>query len=107
MTASGGWKGERGTRHERGYGAAWDRLRKSILRRDLYLCQPCERIGRTTPAREVDHIIPKANGGTDDDTNLQAICKAHHLEKTQAEAKQAQHGYVKRVIGLDGWPVEG
>lgn len=106
MTASGGWKGKRGTRHERGYGAAWDRLRKSILRRDRYLCQPCERIGRTTPAREVDHIIPKAKGGTDDPGNCESICPEHHLQKTLREAAEGRGARVKRAIGLDGWPIE-
>jgi hypothetical protein len=39
---------------------------------------------------EVDHILPKAEGGTDDDTNLQTICKARHRIKTQAEAARAR-----------------
>lgn len=38
------------------------------------------------PATEVDHITPKASGGTDDPANLQGICKACHRAKTQDEA---------------------
>jgi 5-methylcytosine-specific restriction protein A len=34
---------------------------------------------------DVDHIKPKANGGTDDETNLQSICEACHKEKTRKE----------------------
>lgn len=77
----------RGTRHERGYGSAWVRLRERVLARDNGLCQPCATDGRTTPAVAVDHIRAKAHGGTDDEANLQAICSACHRAKTQREAQ--------------------
>jgi len=38
-------------------------------------------------AHEVDHIIPKAQGGTDDPGNLRAINRDCHRAKTQKEAK--------------------
>ena len=38
-----------------------------------------------TAAKEVDHILAKANGGTDDPNNLQSICVACHREKTAKE----------------------
>jgi len=75
----------RGNRHQRGYGAAWDKLRRWVLQRDRHLCQPCLQAGRVTPAAEVDHITPKARGGTDDPANLQAICRACHATKTARE----------------------
>lgn len=75
----------RGTRHERGYGSAWDVLRKIVLRRDSGLCQPCHEQGRLTVATMVDHIKPKAEGGTDDLDNLRSICRACHTLKTDAE----------------------
>jgi 5-methylcytosine-specific restriction protein A len=103
---AGGWKGNKGTRHERGYGAAWDRKRKVIIARDMGLCQPCQRNGMVTPFAAVDHIKPKAKGGTDDDDNLQAICHSCHLEKTAQEAAEAQGRQIRKMIGLDGWPVE-
>lgn len=92
----------RKSRHERGYGKEWDRLRKRILERDKYLCQPCLRSGRPTPADAVDHIKPKADGGTDDDGNLQAICDPCHADKTIRDAG----GTPKPTIGSDGWPIE-
>lgn len=103
---SGGWRGNRGTRHERGYGAAWVRTRKRILARDLHLCQPCLRRGVTTAATEVDHVKPKSKGGTDDDVNLQAICRLCHAAKTEREAEEAQGRRHKPTIGADGWPME-
>lgn len=77
----------RGTRHERGYGSEWDRKRQEILKRDNGLCCPCRRAARVTIGREVDHVVPKARGGTDDDGNLQTICRACHKAKTAAEAR--------------------
>lgn len=72
--------------HERGYGHEWRKLRQQALRRDGYLCQPCYRKGRPTPATQVDHITPKAKDGGDDLNNLQSICGPCHKAKTQAEA---------------------
>ncbi len=73
------------SRHERGNGSARVKLRKEILNRDQHLCQPCLKQGRPTPATEVDHIKPKAQDGTDDPDNLQAICSDCHGEKTRQE----------------------
>lgn len=77
---------KRGNRHERGYGNDWTKLRNVIMRRDSYLCQVCLAVGRVTPAHAVDHIVPKANGGTDDPNNLQSICKPCHTTKTAVES---------------------
>lgn len=84
-----GWKPDeiRGTRQQRGYGAEWDRLRLQILDRDDHLCQPCLRVYRVTVATQVDHITPKARGGTDEPANLQAICDACHRSKTSSESQ--------------------
>lgn len=80
----------RGSRHERGYGSAWDKIRQRIMHRDAGLCQQCKREGLVALAYAVDHITPRAEGGTDDDHNLEAICKPHHQRKTAAEALRAR-----------------
>ena len=84
-----GWnKSHQGkTTTERGLGWKWQKIRLRILKRDGELCQPCQRQGRIVEGREVDHIIPRAIGGTNDDANLQTICKACHLDKTQREKR--------------------
>lgn len=79
---------KRGTRHERGYGTAWTKLRELVLRRDAGICQACIKTGRITLAREVDHITPKAEGGTDEETNLQSLCRPCHAEKSAQEARR-------------------
>jgi predicted kinase len=101
---TGKWAGK-GSRHERGYGAAWDRLRKQVLERDRWLCQACLRNGQITAlgvrARDhaVDHVVPKAYGGTDDPENLEALCRDCHKSKSSVEL-----GYKpKQTIGADGW----
>jgi 5-methylcytosine-specific restriction protein A len=35
----------------------------------------------------VDHIIPKAKGGTDADSNLQSLCWSCHATKTGKEGR--------------------
>lgn len=79
----------------------WDRIRQRVIRRASGLCEICLRDGRVTEGREVDHIRPIKDGGTDDDDNLQLLCVACHERKTCADM-----GYTYRpTIGLDGWPV--
>lgn len=85
------WSDHNLTRQQRGYGALWERVRKQVLLRDGGLCQPCLRRGYTTPnCNTVDHIVPKARGGSDDMLNLQCICSGPgscHQKKTQADSR--------------------
>ena len=70
-------------------GRPWRRKRARVLRRDSYECQECLReSGRHIYADEVDHIAPLFEGGSDDESNLEAICKEHHRKKTAAESKR-------------------
>lgn len=73
-------------------GRPWRRLRAAILERDGHLCQcdECRQHGRLLLAREVDHIIPAFEGGTDDPSNLRAINVDCHRAKTAAEAARAR-----------------
>lgn len=82
-----GWQQhQRGqSRHERGYGSKWDIIRARILKRDKHRCQQCLKNGKPKPASTVDHIKPKAHGGTDDDSNLQTLCWSCHKAKTATE----------------------
>ena len=47
----------------------------------------CEREGCENEAREIDHIVPVASGGTNDEDNLQNICRICHVEKTGTDIK--------------------
>jgi 5-methylcytosine-specific restriction protein A len=82
------WGGRaKGSAHRRGYGVAWRRLRGDVLAREP-LCRACHAAGRVTVATEVDHIVPKARGGGDDQGNLQPLCAACHATKSAAEGAQ-------------------
>lgn len=74
---------QRGTSAERGYGAQWRKLRDMFLREHpLCECEECRRLGRVRAATDVDHIIPRSQGGTDDRANLQALAHECHSRKT-------------------------
>lgn len=67
-------------------GHAWRQIRKRILTRDCGMCVPCRELERFSLAEDVDHKVPVWEGGTDDDGNLQAICKPCHKAKSALEA---------------------
>ena len=63
----------------------WGTTRRRILTRDRHKCYLC---GAHAP--EVDHITPASQHGTDDDSNLAAICVRCHRRKTSAEGVAAR-----------------
>lgn len=73
-------KPARGSSAAKGYGYRWQRLRIRILDRDYWQCRSCG-----NKATDVDHIIAKNKGGTDDPENLQALCHKCHSRKTAEE----------------------
>ncbi|WP_299011173.1 HNH endonuclease [uncultured Shewanella sp.] len=75
---------------QRGYGKEWQKLRAVILQRDKHLCQHCRRNGIATTATDVDHIVAKAHGGTDNPSNLEALCRPCHKAKTAQERLKTQ-----------------
>jgi HNH endonuclease len=60
----------RATATQKGYGWRWQKLSAAVLRRDNYICHYCGGHATTT-----DHIIPKAQGGSDAWDNLVASCR--------------------------------
>lgn len=74
----------RGSASSQGYGVAWRRLRTLQLAREP-LCRIHRARGETVSAVEVDHIVPKAQGGRDAFENLQSLCKSCHSAKTARE----------------------
>jgi 5-methylcytosine-specific restriction endonuclease McrA len=66
-------------------GDTWMRIRDRVMARDCGLCVVCRLVDLLTDAEEVDHIVPLEHGGSDDDSNLQSLCKACHKAKTAWE----------------------
>lgn len=76
----------------RGYGAKWRRLRSKVMSAialsqgwPYALCQEHLKRNERVKATDLDHIISKARGGTDDPDNLQALCHSCHSKKTARE----------------------
>ena len=75
--------------------AAWKRVRRRVLARDGYECQL--RGPRCTfDADHVDHIIPVTRGGTDDASNLKAVCLTCHASKSASEAVHGRASHRRR-----------
>lgn len=68
----------------RGYGHAWRQLRARVLLRDRGVCVLCG-----APATHVDHVVPKSQGGADDEANLRALCRGCHASKSGREGQAA------------------
>src|SRR4030042_6223726 len=72
----------RGSAASRGYDARWRRLRKMYLNANPICIDPfSDHPDQVILATEVDHKIPKAEGGTNDWMNLQGLCKTCHSKK--------------------------
>lgn len=87
---------KRGTRHERGYDARWERARRAHLA-SYPLCgqrpndekpvmSRCAHEQRATPARVVDHVVPHRGDMVLfwDSDNWQSLCEPCHYRKTAA-----------------------
>lgn len=59
----------------------WQSKRKKtaprIFKRDGHKCRHCGSTKKLT----VDHIVPLVNGGSDNDSNLQTLCKSCNSKK--------------------------
>lgn len=71
----------RAVEHNQRYGYKWRKLRARFLK-EHPLCEQCRQSGRYTAATEVHHIKPLSEGGTNDERNLMALCKACHSRIT-------------------------
>jgi 5-methylcytosine-specific restriction enzyme A len=83
-----GYDQVRGSANDRGYGSQWGTLRKIVLAEEP-LCRDIwgvhARDGEVVPTTDVDHIVPREQGGTDDRSNLQGLCHSCHSIKTARE----------------------
>lgn len=86
---------ERPSAHARGYGGrGWMLARRQALARDGYQCRACGQIVHGRRAH-VDHITPKAQGGSDLLENLQTLCATCHQRKTNAETVHKEWSALK------------
>ena len=76
-----GVRGNKGTQHVDKY-SLWKKAKKC--------CKHCEEEVDIKDTR-IDHIIPLAAGGSNEDSNLQILCQSCHLTKTQIELLNKEH----------------
>lgn len=76
----------------RARGNAFEPTRQFVLERDGWQCQVKLDDGCTVAATCVDHVIPRARGGTDDPANLQASCTSCNARKGASDARPRDGG---------------
>jgi len=77
---------QRGTSTARGYGYQWRKIRDAFLQKHPWCSDPFgDHLGELVKATQADHKIPKALGGTDDESNLDPKCDHCHDKKTAKE----------------------
>ena len=77
----------RGSSTERGYDRRWQRLREMVLKEEP-LCRYCKARGLIVASDTVDHMTPKARGGTDDRGNLCGACEHCNYSKGDKTAEE-------------------
>jgi ATP adenylyltransferase len=73
-------------------------LRYEVLKRARFRCELCG-ISAYEKALEVDHILPRNHGGSDDITNLQALCyscNAMKRDRDDTDFREIRDSYNKR-----------
>jgi len=82
---------QRGSAAQRGYDSGWRRVRARYLAAHPWCADPFGVHGGVpVAATDVDHIQRRRSGGSDDDSNLQALCHACHSRKTVVEGRGGQ-----------------
>ena len=84
----------------------WARL-SQLKRKGEPLCRLCHAGGRIVPAAVVDHIVPLADGGSHEESNLMPLCKrCHDAIKTPTDLRVREAAERAQVlvyaIGLGG-----
>jgi 5-methylcytosine-specific restriction protein A len=68
---------------------AWTQKAKDSLmkRNPQKLCANCHESMSSRYDLQLDHIVPKCRGGSDDQSNLQLLCKECHRKKTTKDVE--------------------
>ena len=76
-------------------------IRYQVLNRSKLRCELCG-IPNDQKALEVDHIIPRNQGGSDDISNLQSLCyscNAMKKDKDSTDFRKVRESYEEREVG--------
>ena len=78
-----------GWAYQRGEQYGWENIKMYVRARDNYTCQYCGAVN--PPDLEVDHIMPRSQGGSDRPDNLVAAC--HDCNQRKGNRTAAEFGY--------------
>ncbi len=70
-----------GEQRKVGYGREWRKRRTEYIEAHPFCADPFH-TGCTAFATDVDHILSRTRGGSEDESNLQSLCGACHRRKT-------------------------
>ena len=86
-------------------GRAWQKLRARWLQ-EHPVCVMCgtKSPPRVTLATILDHIRPRSKGGTEVESNLQALCK--DCDRIKQALDRGYKPRKRKRVGLDGWAVD-
>lgn len=76
-------------------------IRYDVLKRSKFHCELCG-ISAENKALEVDHIVPRNKGGSDDPSNLQALCyscNAMKRDRDDTDFREIRESYAFRSKG--------
>jgi 5-methylcytosine-specific restriction protein A len=79
------------------YGQQW-RIIRALYIAGHPLCERCKEAGRITPAQEVHHILPLAQGGSHDVENLMSLCASCHSSIHLARRQGEPHPEVRTIL---------
>lgn len=87
--------------HPKGWGSSASRPLPSdwkarVRRVKQFSSMTCYICGAYSPDGQVDHVVPRAEGGLDDYSNYEWICPADHKIKSQEESKRGIRRAAKR-----------
>ena len=78
----------------------WSRI-SAQKRKGEALCRLCHASGKIVPANVVDHIVPLAEGGTHEQSNLMPLCKrCHDAIKTPADLRARERAARSQMLVL-------
>ena len=69
--------------------------RNTIIANQNNMCRECHTKSKSF---HIDHIRPLANGGTNEMSNLQALCKTCHIEKSREEKLNCDYHKIRDFI---------
>jgi 5-methylcytosine-specific restriction protein A len=80
-------------------GRPLQRRRAELFAREP-LCRECRKAGRVSEAVIRDHVVPLAEGGADDDDNVQPLCQTCSDAKSAGESARGRRRWAGGVTSV-------